>query len=73
MLWSGRADAAQEALRRHYWNPDIAMFNIETPCPNGECNTIFHYGVDGACRRRAGRRTAPHRRGSVRGDARGAA
>ncbi|WP_152399438.1 glycoside hydrolase family 76 protein [Paenibacillus cellulositrophicus] len=43
MLWSERADAAQEALRRHYWNPDIAMFNIETPCPNGECNTIFHY------------------------------
>ena len=19
------------------------MYNIETPCPNGECNTIFHY------------------------------
>lgn len=43
MLWSDRAEAAQEALRQHFWNPDIAMYNIETPCPNGECNTIFHY------------------------------
>lgn len=43
MLWSDRAEAAQEALRQQFWNPDIKMYNIETPCPNGECNTIFHY------------------------------
>ncbi|MEC0240983.1 glycoside hydrolase family 76 protein [Paenibacillus dokdonensis] len=43
MLWSDRAESAQEALRQYFWNPEIAMYNIETPCPNGECNTIFHY------------------------------
>ncbi|MFU1796604.1 glycoside hydrolase family 76 protein [Paenibacillus azoreducens] len=43
MLWSDRAEAAQEALRQYFWNPEIAMYNIETPCPDGECNTIFHY------------------------------
>lgn len=43
MLWSDRAELAQETLRQYFWNPEIAMYNIETPCPNGECNTIFHY------------------------------
>lgn len=43
MLWSDRAELAQKALRQHFWNPEIGMYNIETPCPNGECNTIFHY------------------------------
>ncbi|MBJ6362985.1 glycoside hydrolase family 76 protein [Paenibacillus sp. GCM10012307] len=41
--WSERAEQAQAALERHYWNGDIRMYNIETPCPNGACNTIFHY------------------------------
>ncbi|MFE4709595.1 glycoside hydrolase family 76 protein [Paenibacillus sp. NPDC056722] len=42
-LWDERADQAQGALDTLFWNEDIGMYNIETPCPNGECNTIFHY------------------------------
>ncbi|MEK8213865.1 glycoside hydrolase family 76 protein [Paenibacillus sp. FSL L8-0463] len=42
-LWVERADKAQEALDHYFWNEDMGMYNIETPCPNGECNTIFHY------------------------------
>ncbi|WP_229750014.1 glycoside hydrolase family 76 protein [Paenibacillus nasutitermitis] len=42
-LWDERADQAQETLERLFWNESIGMYNIETPCPNGECNTIFHY------------------------------
>lgn len=38
-----RADQAQTALRERFWNPDIRMYNIETPCPDGACNTSFHY------------------------------
>ncbi len=41
--WAARADLAQQALVEHYWNAGLGMFDIETPCPNGECNTIFHY------------------------------
>ncbi len=40
---AARADQAQQALVERYWNAGIGMFDIETPCPNGECNTIFHY------------------------------
>jgi predicted alpha-1,6-mannanase (GH76 family) len=43
MTWSKRADLAQAALEEQFWNGHIDMYNIETPCPNGECNTIFHY------------------------------
>lgn len=43
MKWHRRADDAQAALDYYFWNDGIQMFNIETPCPNGECNTIFHY------------------------------
>ncbi|WP_027093814.1 glycoside hydrolase family 76 protein [Cohnella thermotolerans] len=43
MLWNDRAEQAQQALERELWNPSIRMYNIETPCPNGACNTIFHY------------------------------
>lgn len=43
MEWSARAQAAQAALDRLFWNEDISMYNIETPCPDGACNTIFHY------------------------------
>ena len=42
-IWTKRADEAQRALERHFWNDSIRMYNIETPCPNGACNTIFHY------------------------------
>ncbi|WP_199731788.1 glycoside hydrolase family 76 protein [Cohnella endophytica] len=38
-----RADRAQSALREHFWNREIGMYDIETPCPDGACNTIFHY------------------------------
>jgi predicted alpha-1,6-mannanase (GH76 family) len=41
--WSARADLAQKALRERFWNPGIGMYDIETPCPEGACNTIFHY------------------------------
>lgn len=42
-IWTKRADEAQRALERHFWNDSIRMYNIETPCPDGACNTIFHY------------------------------
>ncbi|WP_438349478.1 glycoside hydrolase family 76 protein [Paenibacillus sp. FA6] len=42
-IWETRADQAQEALDTLFWNESIGMYNIETPCPNGECNTVFHY------------------------------
>jgi predicted alpha-1,6-mannanase (GH76 family) len=42
-VWEERANQAQEALDTLFWNDAIKMYNIETPCPNGECNTIFHY------------------------------
>jgi Predicted glycosyl hydrolase len=38
-----RADEAQRALDAHFWNESIRMYNIAAPCPDGECNTIFHY------------------------------
>lgn len=41
--WGSRADEAQTALETLFWNDSIRLYNIETPCPNGECNTIFHY------------------------------
>ncbi|MDQ6419735.1 glycoside hydrolase family 76 protein [Paenibacillus sp. LHD-117] len=43
MEWSNRAGIAQTALDIEFWNGQINLYNIETPCPNGECNTIFHY------------------------------
>ncbi|MBU5444502.1 glycoside hydrolase family 76 protein [Paenibacillus sp. MSJ-34] len=43
MLWADRAEKAQLALEQLFWNPRIDMYNIEVPCPNGECNDIFHY------------------------------
>ncbi|MCD9020453.1 glycoside hydrolase family 76 protein [Cohnella silvisoli] len=43
MIWANRADQAQQALENLYWNPGISMYDIEVPCPNGVCNTIFHY------------------------------
>lgn len=43
MLWNERAEKAQQALDREFWNPAIRMYDIETPCPDGTCNTIFHY------------------------------
>ncbi|QQZ64307.1 glycosyl hydrolase [Paenibacillus sonchi] len=42
-LWGERAEEAQEALDHFFWNESIGLYNIETPCPNGECNTVFHY------------------------------
>ncbi|GAE05978.1 glycoside hydrolase family 76 protein [Paenibacillus sp. JCM 10914] len=42
-VWTKRADEAQRALEQHFWNDSIRMYNIETPCPDGACNTIFHY------------------------------
>lgn len=41
--WAERADSAQEALDVFFWNEDIGMYDIETPCPEGACNTVFHY------------------------------
>ncbi|MFF2091588.1 glycoside hydrolase family 76 protein [Paenibacillus sp. NPDC058174] len=41
--YAARADLAQQKLHELFWNPDINMYNIETPCPDGSCNTIFHY------------------------------
>jgi predicted alpha-1,6-mannanase (GH76 family) len=38
-----RADEAQQALDAMFWNDAIRMYNIATPCPDGKCNTIFHY------------------------------
>jgi len=51
MLWDNRAERTQTALEELFWNPSIGLYDIEIPCPNGECNTIFHYwwmahGVD---------------------------
>ncbi|MFS0725721.1 glycoside hydrolase family 76 protein [Paenibacillus sp. 1P07SE] len=43
VTWQSRADEAQQVLEREYWNPSIRMYNIQTPCPGGDCNTIFHY------------------------------
>ncbi|WP_223285435.1 glycoside hydrolase family 76 protein [Paenibacillus sp. PL91] len=42
-VWEKRADEAQAALEHYFWNDAIRMYNIETPCPGGKCNTIFHY------------------------------
>lgn len=42
-LWEERAEEAQKALDLFFWNESIGMYNIETPCPDGACNTIFHY------------------------------
>ncbi|WP_343221803.1 glycoside hydrolase family 76 protein [Paenibacillus tritici] len=41
--WAERADSAQEALEVFFWNEAIGMYDIETPCPDGACNTVFHY------------------------------
>ncbi|MBB3113929.1 putative alpha-1,6-mannanase (GH76 family) [Paenibacillus phyllosphaerae] len=43
MVWTARAEAAQQALEQLYWNPSINLYDIEIPCPDGACNTIFHY------------------------------
>jgi len=41
--WEERANQAQETLDALFWNESLSMYNVETPCPDGECNTIFHY------------------------------
>lgn len=43
MLWRNRAEQAQQALEQLFWNASIQMYDIEIPCPDGACNTIFHY------------------------------
>ncbi|GLX66081.1 glycoside hydrolase family 76 protein [Paenibacillus glycanilyticus] len=43
MVWAARAEEAQRALEQLYWNPSINMYDIEIPCQDGACNTIFHY------------------------------
>lgn len=43
LVWDKRADEAQRALDTQFWNPSIRMYNIAAPCPDGKCNTIFHY------------------------------
>jgi Predicted glycosyl hydrolase len=43
MVWAARAEEAQQALEQLYWNSSINMYDIEIPCPDGACNTIFHY------------------------------
>ncbi|WP_187434163.1 glycoside hydrolase family 76 protein [Paenibacillus methanolicus] len=43
MTWASRAEAAQQALEQLYWNPSIRLYDIEIPCEDGACNTIFHY------------------------------
>lgn len=43
MIWANRAEEAQRALADEYWNPAIRLYDIEIPCPDGACNTIFHY------------------------------
>ncbi|SFT20793.1 glycoside hydrolase family 76 protein [Paenibacillus sp. BC26] len=43
MTWENRAEEAQQALSDLFWNPAIRLFDIEIPCPDGACNTIFHY------------------------------
>lgn len=42
-LWGERADRAQQALDQQFWNESILMYDIQTPCKNGDCNDIFHY------------------------------
>lgn len=42
-VWNRRANEAQDTLERLFWNDGIRMYDIETPCPDGACNTIFHY------------------------------
>ncbi|CAM3475590.1 MULTISPECIES: glycoside hydrolase family 76 protein [Saccharibacillus] len=42
-IWAGRADEAQRVLEQRFWNEGLSMYDIETPCPGGTCNTIFHY------------------------------
>ncbi len=41
--WAESAEEAQRTLDARYWNPSLNMYDILTPCPNGDCNTIFHY------------------------------
>lgn len=41
--WEARAELAQRGLETRFWNENIEMYNIATPCPDGSCNTIFHY------------------------------
>ncbi|WP_372662268.1 glycoside hydrolase family 76 protein [Cohnella sp.] len=41
--WKRRAEEAQRTLDEKFWNPSIDMYDIQTPCPDGSCNTIFHY------------------------------
>lgn len=41
--WGTRANLAQDSLDTRFWNETIRMYNIEAPCPDGTCNTIFHY------------------------------
>ncbi|HEX7057444.1 MAG TPA: glycoside hydrolase family 76 protein [Bacilli bacterium] len=41
--WGELAESAQEELEASFWNDSIRMYNIRTPCPNGDCNSIFHY------------------------------
>ncbi|WP_206424229.1 glycoside hydrolase family 76 protein [Cohnella candidum] len=43
MLWTKRAEQAQQSLDSLFWNAGISMYDIEIPCPDGSCNTIFHY------------------------------
>ncbi|WP_068604221.1 glycoside hydrolase family 76 protein [Paenibacillus swuensis] len=43
MLWNNRAEEAQQALDELFWNEQIGLYDIEIPCPDGACNTIFHY------------------------------
>jgi predicted alpha-1,6-mannanase (GH76 family) len=42
-IWEARAETAQRMLEARFWNPEINMYDIRTPCPGGNCNTIFHY------------------------------
>ncbi|WP_054026445.1 glycoside hydrolase family 76 protein [Bacillus sp. FJAT-28004] len=41
--WEMRAEQAQRTLDSRFWNSSISMYDIKTPCPDGACNTIFHY------------------------------
>lgn len=41
--WARKADEAQRVLEDRFWNEELSMYDIETPCPDGECNVIFHY------------------------------
>ncbi len=43
MTWAERAEQSQLALENLYWNSSIQLYDIEIPCPDGKCNTIFHY------------------------------